>query len=174
VTITLPRIGSFCSGYRGLDTAVEEVFGGTTAWVSDIDPGANKILAHHWPAVPNIGDLTTTRWEDVEPVDIVCGGYPSAANTPADRFWQRAIPTDDGHMLWPGTCGGRVPRIKCQGVQVPVPVVAFGIANDREPVGRVLGGCEREGCVHPRHVEDDVLRARFATVFGQIFGAVTA
>jgi hypothetical protein len=99
---------------------------------------------------------------------------PSAASTPADRFWQRAIPTDDGHMLWPGTCGGRVPRIKCQGVQVPVPVVAFGIANDREPVGRVLGGCEREGCVHPRHVEDDVLRARFAAVFGQIFGAVTA
>lgn len=70
------RIGSLCSGYRGLDMAVEEVFGGTTAWVSDIDPGANKILAHHWPATPNIGDLTTTRWEDVEPVDILCGGYP--------------------------------------------------------------------------------------------------
>jgi hypothetical protein len=97
---------------------------------------------------------------------------PSAASTPADRFWQRAVHTDDGHILWPGTCGGRVPRIKCQGVQVPVPVVAFGIANDREPVRRVPGGCEREGCVHPRHVEDDVLRARFSAVFGQIFGAV--
>ncbi|MGW0837102.1 hypothetical protein [Streptomyces prunicolor] len=91
---------------------------------------------------------------------------PSAASSPADRFWQRAVPTDDGHLLWPGTCAGRVPRIKCQGVQVPVPVVAFGIVHDREPVGRVLGGCEREGCVHPRHVEDDVIRQQYAAIFG--------
>ncbi len=93
---------------------------------------------------------------------------PTAAATAADRFWQRAEPTDDGHLLWPGTCGNRAPRIKWQGIQIPVAVVAFGIANDREPVGRVLGGCEREGCVHPRHVEDDVLRVQFAAIFGAV------
>lgn len=71
-----PRIGSLCSGYRGLDGAVEAVFGGSTAWVSDIDPGASKILAHHWPGTPNLGDLTTVDWAAVEPVDILCGGYP--------------------------------------------------------------------------------------------------
>ena len=70
------RIGSVCTGYGGLDQAVQQVFGGELAWVSDIDPGACQIIAHHHPTVPNIGDLTTTRWEDVEPVDILCGGYP--------------------------------------------------------------------------------------------------
>lgn len=40
-------------------------------WVSDIDPGACRILAHRYPDVPNLGDLTTLAWADVEPVDIL-------------------------------------------------------------------------------------------------------
>jgi DNA (cytosine-5)-methyltransferase 1 len=92
-----PRIGSLCSGYRGLDMAVEAVFGGTTAWVSDIDPGASKILAHHWPTVPNLGDLTTTDWAAVEPVDIVCGGYPCQ---PFSNAGLRKGIEDERH-IWP-------------------------------------------------------------------------
>jgi DNA (cytosine-5)-methyltransferase 1 len=92
-----PRIGSFCSGYRGLDMAVEAVFGGTTAWVSDVDPGANQILAHHWPDVPNIGDLTTADYSQIEPVDIVCGGYPCQ---PFSVAGQRKGTSDERH-IWP-------------------------------------------------------------------------
>lgn len=92
-----PRIGSFCSGYRGLDMAVEEVFGGTTAWVSDVDPGANQILAHHWPTVPNIGDLTTADYSQIKPVDIVCGGYPCQ---PFSVAGQRKGTSDERH-IWP-------------------------------------------------------------------------
>jgi DNA (cytosine-5)-methyltransferase 1 len=104
------RIGSLCSGYRGLDTAVEEVFGGTTAWVSDVDPGANKILAHRWPTTPNIGDLTTARWDEVEPVDIVCGGYPCQPFSTAGK----RKGTDDARHLWPfiaGALGVLRPRV---------------------------------------------------------------
>lgn len=99
--MTTPRIGSLCTGYRGLDMAVEEVFGGTTAWVSDVDPGANKILAHHWPTTPNIGDLTTARWENVEPVDIVCGGYPCQPFSLAGDLKGTA----DVRHLWPFIAG---------------------------------------------------------------------
>lgn len=101
-------------------------------------------------------------------------GYPphKPGRTPAssveDRFWRRAVPTDDGHLLWPTQELGRPPRLKWTDGQVLVHAVAFGIAHDREPVGRVLGGCERDGCVHPRHVEDDVLRTQFAAIFGAV------
>ena len=47
------RIGSLFSGYGGLDLAVEQVTGATTAWVSDIDKGAFKILAHRRADVPS-------------------------------------------------------------------------------------------------------------------------
>ncbi|MDT9688167.1 DNA cytosine methyltransferase [Streptomyces sp. P9(2023)] len=91
------RIGSLCTGYGGLDTAVQAVFGGTTAWVSNIDPGASKILAHHLPNTPNLGDLTTTNWDQAEPVDIVCGGYPCQ---PFSTAGKRKGTSDERH-IWP-------------------------------------------------------------------------
>jgi len=70
------RIGSLFSGYGGLDVAVAAVTGGSTAWVSDIDKGACKILTHRYGDVPNLGDITKIDWSTVEPVDILTGGFP--------------------------------------------------------------------------------------------------
>lgn len=70
------RIGSLCSGYGGLDQAVQAVLGGDLAWVADPDPGATNILAHHHPDVPNLGDITTIDWTSVETVDILTAGFP--------------------------------------------------------------------------------------------------
>lgn len=81
------RIGSLCSGYGGLDIAVQEVFGGTVAWHSQYEPPdkhgredknqyAARILAHHWPTIPNHGDLTAIDFRQVEPVDILTAGFP--------------------------------------------------------------------------------------------------
>lgn len=70
------RIGSLFSGYGGLDLAVEEVFDGETAWFSEFSPAPARVFAHHWPGVPNLGDITTINWRSVEPVDVICGGFP--------------------------------------------------------------------------------------------------
>ena len=70
------RIGSLVSGAGGLDMAVEAVFGATTAWHCEVDPAASKVLAHRWPGVPNYGDITKVDWNTVEPVDVLCGGFP--------------------------------------------------------------------------------------------------
>lgn len=91
------RIGSLCSGYGGLDRAVEELTGGEVVWVSDIDKGACKILAHRYPDVPNLGDFTKTDWSTVEPIDILTAGYPCQ---PFSHAGKREGSNDDRH-LWP-------------------------------------------------------------------------
>lgn len=77
------KIGSLFSGYGGLELGVKSFLGGETVWHSEIDPGACKILAHHWPDVPNLGDITTVDWSTVPPVDVLTGGFPCfVAGTP--------------------------------------------------------------------------------------------
>lgn len=93
-----PRIGSLCSGYGGLDMAVREVFGGSIAWHSEIDPDASAILAHHWPEVPNLGDLAAVDFGQVEPVDIAVFGFPCTDVSVAGRMAGIAPGTRSG--LW--------------------------------------------------------------------------
>lgn len=70
------RLGELFAGYGGLGMAVEEVFGAELAWVSEWEAAPSKILAHHWPHVPNHGDVTKIDWNAVEHVDIISGGSP--------------------------------------------------------------------------------------------------
>jgi DNA (cytosine-5)-methyltransferase 1 len=70
------RIGSLFSGYGGLDMAVAAHYGATTAWFVEFDKHPSAILAHHYPDVPNYGDVTAVDWSQVEPVDIITGGFP--------------------------------------------------------------------------------------------------
>ena len=71
------RIGSLFSGYGGLDRAVMQAFpGSTVAWHCEFDKAPSAILAHHYPDVPNLHDVTQVEWEKVEPVDIITGGSP--------------------------------------------------------------------------------------------------
>lgn len=71
------RIGSLFSGTGALDMAVEAVFpDARPAWFCEWDDAPSKILAHHWPDVPNLRDVTAVDWTQVEPVDILTGGFP--------------------------------------------------------------------------------------------------
>ncbi|WP_406284767.1 DNA cytosine methyltransferase [Embleya sp. NBC_00896] len=80
-----PRIGSLCTGYGGLDQAVRAVLGGRQAWHADNDPGARAILAHHWPTVPNLGDITALDFRTVAPVDVLTAGWPCQPNSVAGK-----------------------------------------------------------------------------------------
>lgn len=56
-------IGSLCTGYGGLDMAVEQHFNARTVWVSEVDKDASVVLEQRYPDVPNLGDLTVLDWE---------------------------------------------------------------------------------------------------------------
>ena len=52
----------------------------------EYEDAPSKILAHHYPNVPNYGDVTKIDWENFPPtggdandshrIDILTGGYP--------------------------------------------------------------------------------------------------
>lgn len=88
------KVGSLFSGIGGLDLGLERA-GMTVAWQSEINPYACRVLAKHWPDVPNLGDITTIEWSTVEPVDVICGGYPCPA------FSQAARGRNNAPDLWP-------------------------------------------------------------------------
>lgn len=72
----VPRLGSLCAGYAGLDMAVSNVFGAQLAWCADNDRHVAKVLSARFPHVPNLGDLTELYWRQLPPVDILCAGFP--------------------------------------------------------------------------------------------------
>ena len=46
---------------------------------AEVDKFASAVLAHHYPSVPNLGDITKIRNEDIQalgPIDLVVGGFP--------------------------------------------------------------------------------------------------
>lgn len=88
-------IGSLCSGIGGLELGIERALGARTVWQAEIDPHASKVLAHHWPGVPNIGDVRDLT--AMTPVDILTAGYPCQPFSTAGR----RKGTDDPRHLWP-------------------------------------------------------------------------
>ena len=87
------RVGSLFTGYGGLDMAV----GGDLAWYAEIEAAACQVLTQHHPDVPNLGDITEVDWSQVEPVDIITGGYPCQ---PFSTAGARKGKNDERH-LWP-------------------------------------------------------------------------
>lgn len=90
------KIGSLCSGYGGLDMAVEAYYNAETVWMSDVDKSSNLVIEKRWNQ-PNLGDLKTIDWSSVESIDILTAGYPCQ---PFSQAGQRKGANDPRH-LWP-------------------------------------------------------------------------
>jgi DNA (cytosine-5)-methyltransferase 1 len=70
------RIGSLCTGYGGLDLAVEAVLDARLVWYAEVDRHACAVLAHRFPGIDNLGDIRTVDWGTIAPVDITTAGFP--------------------------------------------------------------------------------------------------
>jgi DNA (cytosine-5)-methyltransferase 1 len=70
------KIGSLFSGYGGLDLAVSRVTGAEVAWHCEWEDAPSKVLEENFPGIPNYRDVSKVNWHEVEPVDILTGGFP--------------------------------------------------------------------------------------------------
>ncbi|MBI2750854.1 MAG: DNA cytosine methyltransferase [Burkholderiales bacterium] len=74
--------GSVCSGIEAATVAWHEL-GWRAAWLAEIDKFASALLAHHYPSVPNLGDMTKIARAiltgEVPAPDVLCGGTPCQA-----------------------------------------------------------------------------------------------
>jgi DNA (cytosine-5)-methyltransferase 1 len=76
------RFGSVCSGIEAASVAWHPL-GWKAAWLSEIEPFPSAVLKHHYPDVPNLGDMTTLPERilsgEIEAPDVFCGGTPCQA-----------------------------------------------------------------------------------------------
>jgi len=74
-TTDLIAYGSVCSGIEAATMAWSSL-GWRAAFFAEIDAFPCAVLAHHYPAVPNFGDLNRfSEWPDAT-IDVLVGGTP--------------------------------------------------------------------------------------------------
>lgn len=93
------RFGSVCSGIEAASVAWHPL-GWKAAWLSEIEPFPSAVLAHHYPDVPNLGDMTALPERiasgEVEAPDLFCGGTPCQAFSVAGL--RRSLDDDRGNL----------------------------------------------------------------------------
>lgn len=76
------RFGSVCSGIEAASVAWEPQ-GWQAAWLAEIEAFPAAVLAHRYPRVPNLGDMTAIARQvllgEVEAPDVLAGGTPCQA-----------------------------------------------------------------------------------------------
>jgi DNA-cytosine methyltransferase len=89
-------VGSLFAGIGGIDLGLQRA-GMEIRWQAENDDYSARVLAKHWPDVPNLGDVRDVDWHTVEPVDLIAGGYPCQ---PFSDAGNRDGEHDPRH-LWP-------------------------------------------------------------------------
>jgi DNA (cytosine-5)-methyltransferase 1 len=93
------RYGSVCSGVEAASLAWKPL-GWDCAFVSEIEPFPSAVLHHHWPDIPNLGDMThddfIERAASTGPIDLLVGGTPCQSFSVAGG--RRGLDDDRGNL----------------------------------------------------------------------------
>ena len=89
------RYLSVCSGIEACSVAWHSL-GWTPVAFSEIEPFPSAVLKHHYPIVPNWGDMTKHKeWPDV-PIDLLVGGTPCQSFSVAGQ--RRGLEDERGNL----------------------------------------------------------------------------
>jgi DNA (cytosine-5)-methyltransferase 1 len=141
--------GSLFSGIGGLDLGVERA-GFECRWQVEWDPWCRARLAQRWPDIPQYGDIAAIDPADLEPVDLIVGGFPCQPVSVAGR----QLAQSDDRWLWPEFL--RVVRGIRPRYVIVENVRNLVVVNAGSAFGEVLGGLADAGY----DAEWDVLGAR--------------
>lgn len=76
------KFGSVCSGIEAASVAWHGL-GWSASWLSEIEPFPCAVLAHYYPEVPNLGDMTALPERvlsgEIDAPDVLVGGTPCQA-----------------------------------------------------------------------------------------------
>lgn len=89
-------VGSLFSGIGGFDLGLERA-GMKVIWQLEKDPFCLEILKKHWPDVKKYKDIREVDLNELEPVDVLCGGPPCQPFSVAGKRKGKG----DDRYLWP-------------------------------------------------------------------------
>ncbi len=71
------RMGSLFSGIGGFELGLERsIPNSETIWQVEQNPFCQRVLKQHWPDATIYDDVCSVGKHNLEPVDILCGGFP--------------------------------------------------------------------------------------------------
>ncbi|MEM5371320.1 DNA cytosine methyltransferase [Paraburkholderia azotifigens] len=133
------KFGSVCSGIEAASCAWHSL-GWRAAFLSEIEPFPSAVLAHHYPTVPNRGDMTQFKeWPDAA-IDLLVGGTPCQSFSVAGLRKGLADPRGNLMLTYLAIAERYAPRWL---VWENVPGVLS--SNDGQDFGTLLGGLAELG-----------------------------
>jgi len=90
------NFGSLFAGIGGMDLGLERA-GITCKWQVEIDLFCQRVLAKHWPNVRRYRDVKDCGRHNLEPVDLIAGGFPCQPHSVAGK----RKGAEDDRNLWP-------------------------------------------------------------------------
>ena len=131
------NVGSLFSGIGGFDLGFERA-GMHVSWQVELDPYCRAVLARHFPDAARYGDVREVGAQNLDPVDLLCGGFPCQDLSSAGR----GAGIDGARSgLW-SEFARIVRELRPRYVvveNVPALLTGKGKRWDRGPIGRVLG-----------------------------------
>jgi DNA (cytosine-5)-methyltransferase 1 len=90
------RVGDAFAGIGGMSLGLHLAGGFETRWFIEIDEFCQRVLAKHWPNVPQYGDIRDVRGSDLPTIDVLTAGVPCQ---PASVAGQQRGAADE-RWLW--------------------------------------------------------------------------
>lgn len=82
------KVGSLFAGIGGFEKGIEDAFDGMaeTVWQVEQNSFCQKVLKKHWPNATIYDDVRTVGKHNLEPVHILCGGFPCQSISQAGKM----------------------------------------------------------------------------------------